>query len=337
MFYLENEKVPFINEDIELNKIKDESYCQVGDLVIADASEDYADIGKTMEIMSLNNEKTLAGLHTFLARPNKYDMALGYTGYLLQSWKIRKQIMRIAQGTKVLSLSTKRLADVTLHLPTKPEQQKIATFLSAVDSSIEQLGKKEQLLRDYKKGVMQKIFSQEIRFRRDDGGVFEDWVEKRLGEACKKIASGKSKKVENGEYNLYGSTGIIGQTNEYSHSGIFILVARVGANAGLTNIVKGMIGVSDNTLVIEPNDDMEVTFILRLLHHYNLNKLIFGSGQPLITGGQLKKLKLKFPPLPEQTKIANFLSSLDKQIEQVSKQLAETKTFKKGLLQQMFV
>ena len=90
MFELENEFVPYINSDIDLSKIKPESYCQVGDLVVADASEDYDDIGKTMEIMSLNNQKTLAGLHTFLARPDKGSMALGFIGYLLQSWKIRK-------------------------------------------------------------------------------------------------------------------------------------------------------------------------------------------------------------------------------------------------------
>ena len=172
MFNIQNEKVPFVNNEIDLSKIKEESYCLKGDLVIADASEDYNDIGKTMEIINLNNEKVLAGLHTFLARPNKYDMALGFTGYLLQSWKIRKQVMTIAQGTKVLSLSTGRLSKVKLNLPTLPEQIKIASFLTSVDKKIDLLTQKEKLLKDYKKGIMQKIFSQEIRFKADDGSEF---------------------------------------------------------------------------------------------------------------------------------------------------------------------
>ncbi len=106
IFDIEKENVPFINRDVDLSKVKDESYCQEGDLVIADASEDYTDIGKTIELKNLNNEKILAGLHTFLARPDKEKITIGFMGYLLQSWKIRKQVMTIAQGTKVLSLSS---------------------------------------------------------------------------------------------------------------------------------------------------------------------------------------------------------------------------------------
>jgi type I restriction enzyme S subunit len=139
VFNIKNELVPFINEDINLDKIKEENYCQEGDLLIADASEDYNDIGKTIEIINLNNEKVLAGLHTFLARPNKRKMQKGFSGYLLQSWNIRKQVMTIAQGTKVLSLATGRLSKVKLNLPNLPEQQKIATFLTSVDTKIQQL------------------------------------------------------------------------------------------------------------------------------------------------------------------------------------------------------
>jgi len=345
MFHLENEKVPFINEDIELNKIKDESYCQVGDLVIADASEDYADIGKTMEIMSLNNEKTLSGLHTFLARPNKYDMALGYTGYLLQSWKIRKQVMRIAQGTKVLSLSTKRLADVVLHIPTKPEQQKIAIFLSAIDSSIEQLSKKEQLLRSYKKGVMQKIFSREIRFTRDDGGAFEDWVEKRLGDIFKISAGGdidkdnvSSEKDSIFKYPIFSNSdknaGLYGYSN----------TAKIEENC-LTVSGRGTLGIAIERkesffpivrlLVLVGKEKVNYKFFENAIN--SLNFFVESTGVPQLTAPQISIYKVTYPSLPEQTKIANFLSSLDKQIAQVSEQLAEKKDFKKGLLQKMFV
>lgn len=119
-FHLTNEYVPFINEDVDLAKIKEDSYCEVGDLVIADASEDYADIGKSIELIDINNEKLLAGLHTFLARPSSEKTAVGYISCLLKSWKLRKQIMTIAQGTKVLSLSTGRVSKLKLKPPIPP-------------------------------------------------------------------------------------------------------------------------------------------------------------------------------------------------------------------------
>jgi type I restriction enzyme S subunit len=370
MFYLEKEKVPFINEGIELNKIKDESYCQVGDLVIADASEDYADIGKTMEIMSLNSEKTLAGLHTFLARPNKNAMALGYAGYLLQSWKIRKQVMRIAQGTKVLSLSTKRLADVILHIPTKPEQQKIATFLSAVDSSIEQLSKKEQLLRTYKKGVMQKIFSREIRFplrplRLDSvtetqgavtepAEVFEDWSEKKLGDVCQinpkanklpdefiyidleSVKNGKLLKL-NHLFNEDAPSRAQRLLNKQDI--LFQMVRPYQKNNYYFNLVGDYVA-STGYAQIRAKESSE--FLYHLLH---TNKFVndvltrcTGTSYPAINSSDLSSIRIKIPSsLKEQTKIANFLSSIDKKIAQVSKQLEQKKVFKKGLLQQMFV
>ncbi len=158
IFDIDKENLPFINEDIKTFKIKEESYCQNGDLVIADASEDYTDIGKIIEIINLNNEKVLAGLHTFLARPNKEDMALGYAGYLLQSYKIRKQVMRIAQGTKVLSLSSKRLSDVILNIPSKPEQTKIANFLSNIDEKLLHVKSELEQNKEFKKALLQQMF-----------------------------------------------------------------------------------------------------------------------------------------------------------------------------------
>ena len=117
VFCLKDEHVPLINEDIDLSKYKDENYCQIGDLVIADASEDYIGIGTLIEIKSLNKERTLAGLHTIHARPTPNTISVGYGAFLMKSWSVKYQIMRIAQGTKVLGISAKRVAKIKLHLP----------------------------------------------------------------------------------------------------------------------------------------------------------------------------------------------------------------------------
>ncbi|MBX2967838.1 MAG: restriction endonuclease subunit S [Cyclobacteriaceae bacterium] len=129
----------------------------------------------------------------------------------------------------------------------------------------------------------------------------------------------------------------MGNANEYSHDGSYILIARVGANAGTINLVDGKFAVSDNTLVVTCNEARSIKYIFYYLNFFNLNKLIFGSGQPLITGGQLKDLLLPIPVIEEQQKIASFLTVLDAKIESVNQQITQTQTFKKGLLQQMFV
>src|SRR5690606_34428414 len=100
------------------------------------------------------------------------------------------------------------------------------------------------------------------------------------------ISSGKSKSNSDGEYTFYGSTGIIGTSKQFDYEGEKLLVARVGANAGSLYKVKGRYCVSDNTLLINKNPESNIGFLYYSLVNFNLNRLIFGSGQPLITGGQ---------------------------------------------------
>ena len=95
--------------------------------------------------------------------------------------------------------------------------------------------------------------------------------------------------------------------------------------------------MTDNTLVLDLKKSNRIKFIYYTLFYFNLNRLVFGSGQPLITGGQLKALRLNIPHLEEQKKIDALLSAIDKKTEFINTQLEQTKIFKKGLLQQMFV
>ena len=154
---------------------------------------------------------------------------------------------------------------------------------------------------------------------------------KEIKEITYNVASGKiSKPVEDGNYNIYGSMGKIGTSNFYDYEGEKVLVARVGANAGSVNKINEKCCISDNTLVLEPKDVLN-DYLYYSLKHYNPQKLIFGSGQPLVTGGQLKQIKLGIPEEKEQLKVANFLSLLDKKIELQTKKIEALKLFKKGL------
>jgi type I restriction enzyme S subunit len=157
-FNLNEAYIPFVNDDVDLSKIKTDSYCNNGDLVMADASEDYADIGKTIELIDLKDENVLAGLHTFLARPITSKTTIGFFSVLLKSWSMRKQIMVIAQGTKVLSLSTTRVGKLKLKLPIIEEQQKIATYVSRIDTKIAAVTHQITQTQTFKKGLLQGMF-----------------------------------------------------------------------------------------------------------------------------------------------------------------------------------
>jgi len=159
LFNVTKELVPFVNSEIELKRIAEDNYCKEGDLIIADASEDYEDIGKCIEIVTLDGEKVLAGLHTILARPDLHNMSIGFNGYLMKSEKIRLQIKTIAQGSKVLSISSKRLAELTLVIPQIPEQIKIADFLSAIDTKIDLVSGQLDEVKNFKKGLLQQMFA----------------------------------------------------------------------------------------------------------------------------------------------------------------------------------
>jgi type I restriction enzyme S subunit len=225
-------------------------------------------------------------------------------------------------------------------VPKLPEQQKIAECLSSVDELMAAQARKVDALKTHKKGLMQQLFPREgetaprLRFPefRDAG----EWEAQSLGELSESISSGKDKAATDGAFDLYGSTGIIGKTHNRSYSGNYLLVARVGANAGLLTKATGEFGVTDNTLVIILKEQRSTDFILYYLDQVGLNKMIFGSGQPLITGGQLKALSLQVPKPAEQHRIAGCLSSLDALIAAETRKLEAIKTHKKGLMQQLF-
>lgn len=156
-FRQSQELVPFVSASAMPNGFKDEEFCKIGDVVIADASEDYADIGKAIEIVELTETPLVAGLHTYIARP-KAGLAIGYSGYMLRSAAVRRQIMEIAQGISVLGISKTNLEKLTLQLPHPDEQQKIADALSAMDAKVAAVADQVAQMEAFKKGLLQQMF-----------------------------------------------------------------------------------------------------------------------------------------------------------------------------------
>ncbi|MES2354423.1 MAG: restriction endonuclease subunit S [Pseudomonadota bacterium] len=235
-------------------------------------------------------------------------------------------------------ISYKQFSEQVIPVPVPVEQQKIADCLTSLDELIVAQGRKMEALKAHKRGLMQQLFPREgetlprLRF-----SEFRDaWKETAIGSLCESVSSGRDKADPDGTFNLYGSTGIIGKTESGTYSGKYLLVARVGANAGLLTKVIGRFGVTDNTIVIIMKDDNSIDFVFFSLQDLGLNKMVFGSGQPLITSGQLKSLFILLPGAQEQQKIADCLSSLDTQITTESQKLDALKNHKKALMQQLF-
>ncbi len=162
-----------------------------------------------------------------------------------------------------------------------------------------------------------------------------EWEEYRIEDITENISSGRCKSHSpNGKYNLYGSTGIIGKTDEACYEGNLVLVARVGANAGSLQIINEPCGITDNTLIIK-SKEVDAQYLYFFLQHFNLNRLIFGSGQPLITGGMLKKVKVSLGTVQEQNKLTRLLSFLDERIATQNKIIDRLQSLIKGIAQKI--
>ena len=252
------------------------------------------------------------------------------------NWKLYNE----ASGVPSLSKST--IEKIKIFIPSKHEQEKIASFLISIDTRIEQLTKKEELLQQYKKGVMQKIFNQEIRFKADDGSEFCEWEEKKLGDILDYIQPTKYL-VKDTEYNdsytipvlTAGKTFILGYTNETdgvfeNNLPVIIFDDFTTANKFVNFPFKAK---SSAMKILTPKDNNNIKFIYEAMQMIKYE--VGGHERHWIS--KFSFLNIFIPYIEEQIKIANFLSSIDTKIEQTQKQLESSKEFKKALLQQMFV
>lgn len=268
---------------------------------------------------SLNNQKLSNLFLYFFIQTNRFS-----------------NVANKSAGSKMPRADWGLVENVRLYKGSIEEQEKIGNFFQKIDKQIELEENKLKLLEQQKRGYMQRIFSQELRFKDKNENEYPKWETQKLGQIVM-INTGKSK-ISNeidGEFFNLGSTGIIGKSSHYDYEGSFLLTARVGHYAGSLYTFKGKANISDNTIFIQTNLHLE--FIKELLNNYNLKRLAFGSGQPLIKSSELKKLKFNIPCVEEIEKIGKLFNKLNRTIELHSSKLELLRQRKKGLLQKMFV
>ena len=353
------------NDTLDLNdlvrvkeKINERLFVQENDILICTRNGSQRLIGKNVLISNIEAAITFGAFMSVFRSPlNKFIV------HLFKTDDYNEQI-QMNLGARINQITTKSLNSFKFYFPTIPEQAKIANFLTAIDDKITNLTQKVELLTRYKKGVMQQIFSQQLRFKDDDGLEFPEWEEKSLGEITVSISNGLSS-IQNSNKEGYKVTRIetISDKSINLNKVGYVLTDEDISSYKLeigSILLSNINSISHIGKVVYVDADYNIYHGMNLLRieinsYFNDSKFIFyqlsserlktnfetiankAVNQASINQTELKKTLLKVPSLPEQTKIANFLTALDDKLTNTKTQLDTMKQYKQGLLQQLFV
>ncbi|MCS3557256.1 restriction endonuclease subunit S [Sphingobacterium sp. JUb21] len=362
LFNITNEIVPFINDEINVERISDENYCREGDIIFADASEDLNDVGKSIEIINVNGEKLLSGLHTLLARPKSNVFHLGFNGYLFKSNSLRTQIQKESQGSKVLSINIGRISKIELSFPNVQEQGRITALLSLLDERMQTQNKIIEGLKSRKIIVLKQIFDQTLKFKNDEGNSYPDWTRKTLGDISERVVS-KNKEDNKNVLTISAQHGLISQLEYFNKSvsakdvtGYYLLKRDdfaynksysagypMGAIKRLIRYDKGV--VSTLYICFRFNELVSKTFMEQYfeagLQNIEIEKIAQegarNHGLLNIGISDFFNISLILPSFSEQKKIADFLSVLDNSISNEITYLQKLEEQKKFFLRNLFV
>lgn len=318
---------------------KDDNFKEVrpGDIV-------YNPMNMTLGAVGYNGmakSVAVSGYYTTMVAKENYDT------YYINTWLKSPQAIRLYRTYATGSLIEKQrvqfptLSIIPVTFPKYEEQIKIGSYFHSLDNLITLHQRKCEEMKTLKKYMLQKMFPQngqsvpQIRF----SGFTEDWEQRKLSDVVDSVDTGKSrfdKEGSSGEYPILGSTSVIGYDDEYDYEGDFILTARVGANAGSLYRHAGKVKISDNTVFIQASQNIE--FLYQLLIQFDIKKLSFGTGQPLVKASELKSLELMMPSdMKEQMRIGVYFKNLDSLITLHQQKCDELRNIKKFMLQNMFI
>lgn len=304
------------------------------EILLPSAGEDPLDIGSASALTVPN---VAIGRTINILKPLKANIySQIYVAYYINQ-KLRKNISTLAKGVSISNVYNSDLKTLDIILPKLSEQTKIANFLTAIDEKLQALQQKKSLLEQYKKGTMQQIFSQELRFKQDDGADFPDWEEKSVGDFAP-LQRGFDlpvEKIVEGNFPVVFSNGILKKHNEYKAKAPGVVTGRSGT-IGKVTYVEVDYWPHNTALWVTTFKDNYPKFVFYFYINFKLERLGTGSGVPTLNRNDVHIQRILVPNFTEQIKIADFLSDIDEKINKVTQQIEATQTYKKGLLQQMF-
>jgi len=325
-------RIPVLKKEIKSTT----NYLEEGDLIIADASEDYEGVGEALEVFNVKDKKVIAGLHTFALRDKNNDTAHGYRAYLFKNPEVKKQLKTIATGSKVYGISKGNLEKFKIILPPLPEQQKITKILATWDKAIALQQKQIIEKKQHKKAIMKKLLTGELRFK----GFNDEWKELRLKDVLK--------------YERPDQFIVVSDVYSSNHK-TPVLTANKGFILGYTDEVKGIYTdlpiilfddfTTDNKFVEFPfkikssaikilkasNEKFDLKFIYERMQIFSFSK----EEHKRYYISEYQYLKFKCPEFDEQKKISTYSSDLDKEINALQKELFAMQEQKQGLMQQL--
>ena len=323
MVDLAKDKLPNIKKE---NMPKNFELCKEGDVAFADASEDTNEVAKTIEFYNLARENIVCGLHTIHGRDNKNKTVVGFKGYAFSSAAFHNQIRRIAQGTKIYSISTKNFSECYIGLPSKPEQTKIATLLRLIDERISTQNKIIEKLQSLIKGLAAQLTQSgtpNIRLC--------DCLEchsSTLQENCVSVT---------GSYPVYGATGLIGYTNNYAYNGESILIVKDGSGVGSLSYVNDHFSVIGTLNYLTAKENYSILYLYYALMAFNFTPYITGMAIPHIYFKDYGKAKLFYPSIEKRIRIASLLHNIEQKLV-VEQNLAISLSAQKSyLLRMLFI
>jgi type I restriction enzyme, S subunit len=299
-------------------------------------------------------------LNIVILRTNS-ELDSSYFQLTYTSYTVQKQISSVTAGSTQGVINTGAIGRLKITFPTLPEQQKIASFLSEIDKKIQQLTRKKELLEQYKKGVMQQVFSGKLPFKDENGKAYPKWEEKRLGNIATIVkgkgisktdivADGTLECIRYGElYTHYKEriTKIFSHTNLDKSDLVLsnfndVIIPSSGETqidiARASCVLKSGVALGgDLNILISQQNGVFLSYYINHSLKYEIAKIAQGNSVVHLYPSQLEVLKVQLPNLDEQKKIAAFIGSIDDKVECIEIQIAKTQEFKKGLLQQLFV
>ena len=317
----------FISKELYLNYKNKFSFPKKGDILISAAGT----IGRT--VVFNGEDEYYQDSNIVWIDNNDTKITNTFLFYILQIVKFN------TEGGTIQRLYNNILKSTKFSSPIISEQKKIAQFLSLIDERIQTQNKIIEGLKSQIQGFREHLFSQKIRFKDINGNEFLDWENKSLGEICEKKSSNISaNKIEDnfGEYLIYGASGVLKKIDFYEEKNDYISIVKDGAGVGRLFYCKGKSSVLGTMDIIKPKNTNS-HFLFYLLSNIDFTKYVTGSTIPHIYFKDYKNENFGIPCFEEQTKIANFLSSIDSKIDTEKQILQKLEEQKKYLLQNLFV
>ena len=332
MVDLAKDKLPNIKED---NMPKNFELCKEGDVAFADASEDTNEVAKAIEFYNLAGKNVVCGLHTIHGRDNKCKTVVGFKGYAFSSTAFHNQIRRIAQGTKIYSISTKNFSECYIGLPSKPEQVKIATLLRLID---ERIATQNKIIEDLK--LLRDAISKQLFYTRNNWSTFKVSDIAEIGRG--RVISAKEIAMQsNPLYPVYSSqtsnNGVMGFLDDYAFDGEYITWTTDGANAGTVFYRNGKFNCTNVCGILKLRSEYDTYFCSLVLGLATRKYVSINLANPKLMNNTMASITIGIPSLTEQKRISNLFRGLDNELNRNETLVRMYNLVKTFLLQQLFI